>query len=142
MRGSMIVLCCAAIGLAACNPSDSGGNAAEAGNEAASANAAGTVDSGGAPAAGVNAAAAPAAETVSFQGCPILRDVEGGCLVVESDGVTYDINSARPRPDHAQGVVIQGTGTPGGVSICMTGTVLTDIKWQYTKMKCPDGGKE
>ena len=142
MHKRIILLCAAVIGLAACNPADTGGNATEAGNDAADANASGTIDSGGAPMADANAAVAGSGETVSFQGCPILRDVEGGCLVVESGGVTYDINSARPRPDPAQRLIIQGTGTPGGVSICMTGTVLTNIQWQYTKAKCSDDDKE
>jgi hypothetical protein len=92
---------------------------------------------------GVQPASAPAATEVSFQGCPILRDVEGGCLVVKTGTETYDINSAQPRPDPAKGLVIDGTGTPGGVSICMTGKVLTNVKWHYTKSKCPIGeGKQ
>ena len=148
MRPNSIVLIAGCLLASACNPADEqavDGNATA--NAAASAE--GGVTGGNAPAgtagnatAGTAGNAAAAAQPVAFRGCPILRDVEGGCLVVQSGGATYDINSAQPRPDPAQRLVIEGTGVPGGASFCMTGTVLTDIQWHYTKAKCSDEEKK
>lgn len=152
MRLSTIMLFAAAFATAGCGAQEDSGNAdpaaniesgpAEGGGDgpgntrepaAATGNHSGAAP---APAAPAPTPGTPAAGAVSFRGCPILREVEGGCLIVESGGTTYDINSARPRPDPARRQVIEGSGIPGGASICMTGTVLSDIEWRYTDTKC------
>lgn len=81
---------------------------------------------------------------VQFRGCPILSPVEGGCLTVRSGGQTYDINAARPRPNPARRLMISGTGIwqQDTASICMTGKVLTHVKWHYLKTRCPIGARK
>ncbi len=75
---------------------------------------------------------------VNFAGCPIMHDIEGGCLTVTSRGQTYLLNSAQPRPDPARGLGIAGTGIwhSGTMTSCMIGQPLSSIKWYYTKSKC------
>jgi hypothetical protein len=81
---------------------------------------------------------------VSFAGCPIMHDIEGGCLTVKSHGQTYLLNSANPRPDPAKGLGIAGTGIwhSGTVTTCMMGKPLSSIKWHYTRQRCSSSSKE
>jgi len=142
MRTNLCLLLAAAglglASLAACNATP-GNEATQAGNEAESANAAGTVDAGGAPSAAPANVAVTAAvgELVPFRGCPIRAGVAAGCITVKSDGVTYELYSAKPLPDPSKYLIVDGQGTSGGtVSNCQAGTPLTNVEWTYTKMKC------
>lgn len=141
MRMPMILLAGAAALVAGCNnPADNGGNAAGDANATA---AEGGVTGGNAPAGVDGNAAAARGEQVAFRGCPIRVDLGGGCITVKSDnGVTYELYSSGPLPDPGRRLIVEGTGTPGGASTCMAGTVLNNVKWQYTKAKCADDGKE
>lgn len=76
-----------------------------------------------------------AGNRVPFSGCPI-PGVEHGCVLVRSGGQTYNVTSARP-PIRFRGLGVAGTGVPGGVSYCLQGVVLTDIKYAYTRLRCP-----
>ena len=79
-------------------------------------------------------AAAPA--RVTFKGCPE-RGVEKGCMMVQSGGETYDITAAKP-PIKFKGLGVSGSGViSGDPNICMQGKRLKDIKYTYTRMKCP-----
>jgi hypothetical protein len=73
---------------------------------------------------------------VRIVGCPYVG-VTPACLMLRgADGTVYNINAAKPapRPNHLA-VVLTGTVTPD-MSICFN-TVLKDIRWSYTKMRCP-----
>jgi len=62
---------------------------------------------------------------------PILVDAK------DKDGTVYNITGANPKP-MPNDVVIILTGTvTQKLSICLQGIVLDDIKWQRTKMRCP-----
>ena len=61
---------------------------------------------------------------VHFAGC-VKPGVEAGCLIVESDGKTYNVTSAKSSLKVGQ--FAAGTGTPGGMSICQQGVGLTNI---------------
>lgn len=80
---------------------------------------------------------APAAgETGSFCG-PVVNLAEGGCIGVHSTmvgGAMYEISSASPKPP--VGTTVMGSGTTGGVSFCMQGTHLNDVKWHKVAV-CP-----
>ena len=79
--------------------------------------------------------------TVHFAGCPILHDIEGGCLTVKSKGSTYEINAIRSDFDPAKHLGIAGTGLwyPATGTTCMMGKPLSHIKWNYTRQKCLGG---
>jgi hypothetical protein len=81
----------------------------------------------------------PSAAPASFCGM-VAKGVEAGCLIVKNSFpvATYNISSADPKP--TVGKMIQGSGTPGGISTCMQGTVLTGVKWQYVAV-CPAAKK-
>jgi hypothetical protein len=84
---------------------------------------------------GPSTMAAPAA-TANFCGT-VIALVEAGCIGVKSSmpgGPLYEITSANPKP--AVGMLIVGSGTPGGVSFCQQGTHLTNVKWQKAAA-CP-----
>lgn len=86
------------------------------------------------------ALASPAAaeeKKVTLTGCPY-PGVEGTCLMIkDKDGTVYNITSANPKPA-PNDVAIILTGTVAQkISICMQGIVLDDIKWDRTKMRCP-----
>jgi hypothetical protein len=92
------------------------------------------------------ASSAFAADSVSVTGCPV-AGVEAGCIVIKDkdSGKTYDITSIKSgsKPfDLNQNLVVQLTGTPSDkATICMQGTPLENIEWDYTKMKCEDESK-
>lgn len=76
-------------------------------------------------------------EQVVFEGC-VSPGVEHGCLIVRSGKEAYNISSAQPRPDPKRKLAIRGTATlAGGMSYCMQGKVLNNIKWGYTRTSCP-----
>ncbi len=79
-----------------------------------------------------------AGQTVHILGC-VSPGVEIGCLMIKDHktGKTYQINSANPRPDPAQNLVVDLKGQIfHGVDFCMQGPILTEITWNYTKMSC------
>jgi hypothetical protein len=78
---------------------------------------------------------------VAFAGCPIMHDIEGGCLTVKSKGTTYEINSIKSQVDLAKHLGIAGTGTwyPGQGTTCMMGKPLSKIQWHYTRQRCLGG---
>jgi hypothetical protein len=81
------------------------------------------------------------AQTVYVTGC-VKPGVEFGCLIItdHKSGKSYQINSASPRPDPAQNLVVTLDGKIfQGVDFCMQGQILTDITWNYTKMLCNAG---
>jgi len=75
------------------------------------------------------------ASTASFCGT-VVKLTERGCIGVKSTAgqPTYEITSATPKP--IVGMLIAGSGTAGGASICMQGAHLTNITWQRTQA-CP-----
>jgi hypothetical protein len=84
--------------------------------------------------------ASPAAaegKKVTITSCPY-PGVEFSCLMIkDKDGTVYNITGANPKP-MPNDVVIILTGTvTQKLSICLQGIVLDDIKWQRTKMRCP-----
>ena len=70
-------------------------------------------------------AASPEAKParVHFAGC-IKPGVEAGCLIVETDGKTYNVSSKKTL---TVGQFAAGTGVPGGMSACMQGDALSNI---------------
>ncbi len=78
-----------------------------------------------------------ASDRVAFTGCP-MQGVEGGCLVIQApDGTAYDISSARPRPRPGY-LRVRLTGRKSDrVGICQQGQILENIRWTYTKQRCP-----
>ena len=81
--------------------------------------------------------AAAEGKKVAITGCPY-PGVEAGCLMIkDKDGTVYNITGANPKPQ-PNDVVINLTGTVAQkISICLQGIVLDDIKWDRTKMRCP-----
>lgn len=82
-----------------------------------------------------------AGQTVHVLGC-VKPGVEFGCLIITDPktGKSYQINSATPRPDPAQNLVVDLKGQIfAGVDICMQGQILKEITWNYTKMSCTSG---
>jgi hypothetical protein len=78
-------------------------------------------------------------ERVKLQGCPF-RGVEPNCVMMRGpDGRVYSVGSAKP-PVPINKVVIRLTGTvSNNPSFCFS-TVLKDIRWRPTRMRCPKMG--
>jgi hypothetical protein len=70
------------------------------------------------------ASPAPVVDQVRFAGC-VKPGVEAGCLIVESDGKTYDVTSAKSRLK--VGDFASGSGRAGIMSSCMQGEALGNI---------------
>ena len=81
------------------------------------------------------AAASAAPDRVAFSGCPE-PGVENSCVIVKSGTQTYNVTAAKP-PITFKGLGVAGTGVSGGMSSCMQGTPLSDIKYSYTRQQCP-----
>lgn len=84
-----------------------------------------------------------AGETVHILGC-VVPGEEAGCLIIKDrkTGESYQINSANPRPDPAQNLVVDLKGQIfRGVDICMQGPILKEVIWSYTKLRCADQTK-
>lgn len=80
----------------------------------------------GAAVAALALLAGPAeARTVEFHG-RVAAGPTPNCMAVQG----YDITAAAPRPQ--PGACIRGSGTVAAdrVGICMTGPILTDVRWQ------------
>jgi hypothetical protein len=75
------------------------------------------------------------ASTASFCGT-VVKLTERGCIGVKSMAgqPTYEITSATPKP--IVGMLIAGSGTTAGASICAQGAHLMNIAWQRTQA-CP-----
>lgn len=78
---------------------------------------------------------------VSFAGCPMYHDVEGGCWTIKKNGSTYEINGIKAKFDPKKHLGIAGTGTwyPGQGTVCMMAKPLSKITWNYTKQTCKGG---
>jgi hypothetical protein len=157
MPRSMLLLCAAAVGLAACGSNEAANTAADnaantaAANTANSADTTNAADSGGpgkaygkAKGKGQSGAAGGAqgqAVAVEFSGCTRLVKVSkpAGCLVVKSGSATYDIDSAQPRPNADAAIAGTGVYDPNTQGICMAGKPLTGVKWHYTRALCTRG---
>jgi hypothetical protein len=79
---------------------------------------------------------AASAQKVTVVGCPV-PGVEPRCLMIRGDdNITYNITSARVRPNVGQRAIrLTGTKT-NKVSYCMQGIVLENISWAYIDQKC------
>jgi len=76
------------------------------------------------------------ASTASFCGT-VVKLTEGGCIGVKSSVIgqpIYEITPATPKP--AVGMLIAGSGTTGGVSVCKQSAHLVGIAWQRVAA-CP-----
>jgi hypothetical protein len=84
--------------------------------------------------------ASPAAaegKKVTITSCPY-PGVEFSCLMIkDKDGTVYNITGANPKPVPNDVVIILTGTVTQKLSICLQGIVLDDIKWQRTKMRCP-----
>jgi hypothetical protein len=81
--------------------------------------------------------AAAEGKKVTLTGCPYPGE-EATCLMIkDKDGTVYNITSAHPKPEpNDVAIIVTGTVTDK-LSICNQGTVLDDIKWDRTKIRCP-----
>jgi len=79
---------------------------------------------------------ANAQQKVTITGCPT-PGVEANCMMIRgADNKTYNISSAKQRPDIGQRA-IRLTGTPTKkVSYCQQGIILDNIAWSYTEQNC------
>jgi hypothetical protein len=80
---------------------------------------------------------APVGSRVHFAGCT--RAGVEGCLVVVTSQGTYDITGTTPPPALSRS--IEGTGViAGGVTSCMQGSRLKQVKWKYSRkpIACAD----
>jgi hypothetical protein len=75
------------------------------------------------------------ASPASFCGT-VVKLTERGCIGVKSAAgqPTYEITSATPKP--IVGMLIAGSGTAAGASVCMHGAHLSNITWQRAQA-CP-----
>lgn len=72
---------------------------------------------------------APPIQLVRFQGC-VKAGVEAGCLIVESEGKTWNVTSAKSKIK--VGDFISGSGERGAMSTCQQGEPLTAILLDQT----------
>jgi hypothetical protein len=86
------------------------------------------------------ALASPAAaegKKITITGCPYPGVLATCMMIKDKDGTVYNITSANPKPQpNDVAIILTGTVTDK-LSICNQGKVLDDIKWDRTKMRCP-----
>jgi hypothetical protein len=81
--------------------------------------------------------AAAEGKKVTVTGCPYPGVLATCLLIKDKDGTVYNITVANPKPPFNDvAIIVTGTVTDK-LSICNQGTVLDDIKWDRTKMRCP-----
>jgi hypothetical protein len=74
---------------------------------------------------------------ITLAGCPYPGVLTTCLMIKDKDGTVYNITSANPKPaPNDVAIVLTGTVTQK-LSICAQGAVLDDIKWDRTKMRCP-----
>jgi hypothetical protein len=92
--------------------------------------------------AGQQAQAQTRGELVGVLGC-VHPGLIPGCSFIRDNATSqpYQINAASPRPDPARRLVIRLRGTVSSrVDMCMEGPILENIRWSYTRMRCPVAG--
>jgi hypothetical protein len=81
--------------------------------------------------------AAAQGKKVTVTGCPYPGVLATCVMIKDKDGTVYNITGANPKPPFND-VAIIVTGTVAQkFSICNQGTILDDIKWDRSKMRCP-----
>ena len=74
-------------------------------------------------------------------GC-VTPGVENRCLVLRGqDGRTWDVTGAQPTPP-AYGewaIRVTGRAAVGGMGYCQQGMILSDVRWNYTNLRCREG---
>lgn len=81
----------------------------------------------------------PVGTKVSITGC-VGRSLDNLCPIItdRKTGLPSTITSANPQPDPAKKLVVHLTGTIASyITFCWSGPFLDNIKWYYTKMRCP-----
>jgi hypothetical protein len=74
---------------------------------------------------------------VTITGCPYPGVLATCIMIKDKDGTVYNITGANPKPGFNDvAIILTGTVTDK-LSICNQGIVLDDIKWDRTKMRCP-----
>jgi hypothetical protein len=77
----------------------------------------------------------PVGTKLEFQGCPIRKNIEGGCWTVNYQGVTYDISAASGKPKANFFNRIRGT-VSDRVGICQTAVILNPVSVTPTPHRC------
>jgi hypothetical protein len=81
----------------------------------------------------------PVGTKVDIYGC-VSRSLDNLCPIIKDrkTGQLYTITSANPQPDPAKKLVVHLNGTIASyVTFCWSGPFLDNIKWQYTRLRCP-----
>lgn len=81
----------------------------------------------------MTASTAEAKNIVVFNGCIVQKVMKGAlCTYVGN----FNITGATPAPDPFKGLGISGNGMRAGPKTVCGGIRLSNVKWQYNKMKC------
>ena len=77
-------------------------------------------------------------EYVDVMGC-VQPGVEARCTILQAtNGTTWDITGAqRPNPEWA--IRARGRAAVSGMSYCQQGMILSEVRWEYTNMRCVQG---
>ncbi len=76
------------------------------------------------------------AADITASGCAS-AGVEAGCIMIESDGVIYDITAAQPKPEPGTFGTVKGLASDK-MSICQQGKILDPAQWvPDPKQSCP-----
>jgi hypothetical protein len=81
----------------------------------------------------------PVGTKVNIYGC-VGRSLDNLCPIITDlkTGLPSTITSANPQPDPAKKLVVHLTGTIASyITFCWSGPILDNIKWNYTRMRCP-----
>jgi len=87
--------------------------------------------------------AAAEGKKVTITSCPYPGVLATCILIKDKDGAVYNITGANPKPEFNDVAIILTGAVTDKVSICNQGIVLDGIKWDRTKMRCPQqsGGR-
>ena len=77
-------------------------------------------------------------EIVETVGC-VRPGVENRCLTLEgTDGRAWNITGVQPEPDPYGEWAVRATGLVAvdAVGYCRSGMVLSEVRWEYTSVRC------
>ena len=76
---------------------------------------------------------------VDAVGC-VRPAVENACLILQgTDGRVWNVTGLQPAPNPEWAIRVTGRVDPGAMSYCQQGPVVSDVRWEYTNMRCVAG---
>jgi hypothetical protein len=75
-------------------------------------------------------------------GC-VRPGVENACVILQgTDGRAWNVTGLQPAPNPEWAIRVTGRVAGNAMGYCQQGPILSDVRWEYTNMRCTGGRVE